>query len=111
MDKIHLFIKAVQNFFHAGVHDLVAAIAAFSHNIEYNLGDVGFAIVSAAVAAAEQTGGTAEEKRKAAQQAAIAELTAKGLPVVISSINGAIEAAVAQHNANLAATSSPDSAA
>ena len=105
---LHDAIAVIQNFFHDGVHDILTGLNALANSIAKNGGAVLFAAAASAVAAAETNGGKGEDKFKAAQAAVIATLAAKGLPVVMNAINGAIKAAVAQHNAN---ASSGDAAA
>lgn len=107
MDKLRAIFTLILDFFHNGFLDLIAALTILAKSLEANLGEVGFAIVTSAVIAAETTPGTGEDRRKAAQAAAVAALTAKGLPVVMTAINQAIEAAYALHKANVAAADAP----
>jgi len=99
---LHDALVFIQNFFHDGVKDIFAGLSALANSIALNGGAVLLEAAAAAVAAAEAQGGTGAEKLKAAQDSVIATLTAQGLSVVKNAINGAIEAAVAQHKANLA---------
>lgn len=101
---LHDAIAVIQNFFHAGIGDILAGLNALANSIAKNGGAVLLLAAANAVVAAEAQGGTGAEKLKAAQDSVIATLTAQGLPVVKNAINGAIEAAVAQHKAHLAAT-------
>lgn len=99
---LHDAIAAIQHFFHDGVADILAGLNALANSIAKNGGAVLLTAAASAVAAAEAQGGTGEQKFKAAQSAVIATLTAQGVAVVTNAVNGAIEAAVAQHKANLA---------
>jgi hypothetical protein len=99
---LHDAIAVIQNFFHDGIADILSGLNALASSIAKNGGAVLIAAAAAAVAAAEAEGGTGSEKFKAAQAAVVATLTAKGIVVVMNAVNGAIEAAVAQHKANLA---------
>ncbi len=49
-----------------------------------------------AVKQAQETGGSPSEKLEAAKASVISTLEAKGIPVIMNAVNGAIEAAVAQ---------------
>jgi hypothetical protein len=86
-------------------HETLNFVEGLAKTISKNGGPVLIAAAQAEVAAAEAAavatlaaGGTkktGEEKFKEAQAAIIAALTAKGIPIVINAINGAIESAVA----------------
>ncbi|QEL14807.1 phage holin, LLH family [Limnoglobus roseus] len=100
---LHDAVAVIERFFHNGVADVLTGLSALANSIAKNGGTVLLTAAASAVAAAEAQGGSGADKLKAAQATVIATLTAQGLPVVTNAINGAIEAAVAQHKANLAA--------
>lgn len=102
-NPLHDLLKSIQNFFHAGVHDIAVGVSFLAHSIEQNGGAVLMSAAAAGVAAAESTGGNGKDKFAAAQAAVISALETAGIPVVLNAVNGAIEAAVAQHRANVAA--------
>ena len=77
-------------------HAILGFMGDLMTSIAENGGAVLIQAATDAVAAAETKGGTGAEKLAAAQAAVIADLTNKGIPVVLNAVNGAIEAAVAR---------------
>jgi Bacteriophage holin of superfamily 6 (Holin_LLH) len=104
--EFHAFIAWL-----AGVGAVVfSLVTAMGKTIAENGGPLLAQAAMDGVLAAEQKGGTGSEKLAAAQAAVIADLTAKGIPIVMNAVNGAIEAAVAKMKADTTATSSPSTA-
>lgn len=66
------------------------------HNVAVNGGPVLVNAATNAVEAAEKQGGSGSAKLAAATAAVVATLTTQGIPVVVSAVNSAIEAAVAR---------------
>lgn len=102
MNVFQRALSYVEGFFTEAEKVVSAFVGAFIHNIAANGGPVLVLAAKDAVSAAEATGGSASVKLAAAQAAVIADLTSKGVTVVNSAINGAIEAAVAQLQADAA---------
>jgi hypothetical protein len=87
--------KEFLNFIHGVGHEVLNFISPLAASIARNGGPVLLEIAQAAVLAAETTGGSGSDKLKAAQEAVVAGLKAKEIPIVMNAVNGAIEAAVA----------------
>jgi len=85
-------------------HAILGFMGDLMTSIAENGGAVLVQAATDAVAAAEAKGGTGAEKLAAAQAAVVADLTSKGIPVVLNAINGAIEAAVAKLRASQTTT-------
>jgi hypothetical protein len=95
-DEFHALIAWL-----AGIGSKVfALIAPLAKTIAENGGAVLAQIALDAVMAAEANGGDGAAKFAAAQTTIISELKSKGLPVVMNAVNGALEAAVSQMDAN-----------
>lgn len=75
---------------------ILAFVAAGAEQIAKNGGAVLTQAALAAVKAAEAQGGSGKDKLEAAQAAVIDVLQKNGIPVAMSAVNFAIEAAVAQ---------------
>lgn len=79
-----------------------AFFQSLAESIAANGGPILLSAAMAAVAAAESKGGTGKEKLKYAQDAVEATLTQRGIPIAWNAVNGALEAAVAEYNKNVA---------
>lgn len=71
------------------------ALVAWAHNLLVQITPVVKQAAEDAVTAAETVPGNGEVKAAAALAAAIADLTSKGVPIVVNAIKGAIEIAFA----------------
>ena len=92
----------IENLFTDVEKSVAEFVESLASTIAHNGGTVLIAAAASAVIAAEKEGGTGSQKLAAAQAAVAATLTAQGIDLVWNAINGAIEAAVAQHKLNLA---------
>lgn len=88
------FFSKIWSFFKPSAKVFVTALA---DNIAANGGPILIQAALAGVAAAESSGGTSSEKLQRARDVVISQLKAKGMPIVNSAINGAIEAALADY--------------
>lgn len=92
----------IKSMFTSTEHVFVVFASSLIHSMASNGGQVLIDAATAAVIAAEAGGGTGQDKLNAAIAAVVASLKAKGIPVVMNAVNGAIEAAVADMNAQKA---------
>lgn len=79
-----------------------AFFQSLAENIAKNGGQILISAAVSAVAAAESKGGSGKEKLGFAQDAVVAVLASRGIPIVWNAVNGAIEAAVAEYNKTVA---------
>ena len=86
----------VTPFFEKSKVAIETFLSSAAENLLKNGGEFLVNTAKDAVAAAEAAGGSSQQKKDAAAAAVITAFKTKGLPYVISSINLAIEAAVAQ---------------
>lgn len=106
MNVFQRALSKVEGFFSDAEAVVAAFFSSLAHSIAVNGGPVLVAAARSAVAAAEATGGDATTKRDAAFAAVVGTLQSQGLPVVTNAVNGAIEAAVAELQAETATTTS-----
>lgn len=88
------FFSKLWSFFKPTAKVFVTALA---DNIAQNGGPILIQAAMAGVAAAESSGGSSNDKWQKAKDVVIAQLKAKGIPIVNSAVNGAIEAALADY--------------
>lgn len=88
----------IVDFFTVSERVVLIFSSSLIHSIAQNGGDILIQAAKTAVDAAEAAGGSGSEKREAAKASIIESLKANGIPLVMNSINGAIEAAVAELN-------------
>lgn len=85
----------IESFFSSILSGVESFLSNVAHSIAVNGGPVLVDLATAAVLAAEAQGGSGSDKLNAAVKAVTAGLEAKGIPVVVNAVNAAIEAAVA----------------
>lgn len=86
------------------------ALVTWAHNLLVQITPVIKQAAEDAVAAAETTPGNGEVRAAAALATAIADLTAKGVPIVVNAIKGAIEIAFANTQSPAGTVSAPPTA-
>ncbi len=99
MKKLDALWDAVTEWFENIGEDILDFVAPLAKEIAKNGGKLLLEVAREAVLLAEATGGSGRDKFEAAQAHIKTALEARGIPVVLNAVNGAIEAAVARlHN-------------
>lgn len=89
----------IKHLFANVADDIAVGLGALVQSIATSGGPLLMALAQDAVIAAEAQGGAGDVKFAAAKDAVVAGLTARGAPIVMNAIHGAIEAMVANQKA------------
>lgn len=97
----------IKELFTDSEKEVLPFVDAIGHDIVTNGGPILIEAATDAVQAAQNTSGTGAEKFAAAQASIIQTLTTAGVPIVINTINNAIQGAVTLLKSNSTTAAAP----